>query len=57
MMVSSPWNLECHPRGPEQKLVCEASKRMVLGKTRKILLTVFVTARNTGKGAEAYILR
>jgi invasion protein IalB len=56
-LVSSPWNLECHPIGPEQKLVCDASKKIALEKTRKILLTVFVTPRNTGKGAEAYVLR
>jgi invasion protein IalB len=56
-LVSSPWNLECHPTGPEQKLVCDASKKIALEKTRKILLTVFVTPRNTGKGAEAYVLR
>lgn len=56
-LVSNPWNLECHPTGPEQKLVCEVSKKIALEKTRKILLTVFVTPRNTGKGAEAYVLR
>ena len=56
-LVSSNWNLECHPSGPEQKLACEISKKVALEKTRKILLTVFITPRNTGKGAEAYILR
>jgi invasion protein IalB len=56
-LVSGPWNLECHPAGPEQKLVCEVSKKIALEKTRKILLTVFVTPRNAGKGAEAHVLR
>jgi invasion protein IalB len=56
-LITSNWNLECHPTGPEQKLVCEISKKIALQKTRKILLIVFVTPRNTGKGAEAYVLR
>ncbi len=56
-LVSSNWNLDCHPAGPEQKLVCEVSKKIALETTRKILLTVFVTPRNAGKGADAYVLR
>lgn len=56
-LVSTNWNVGCQPAQQGKKMLCEASKRVLLAKGRSLLLAVYVTPTGKGKGTEAYMLR
>ncbi len=56
-IVSGSWNLGCAPVGGDKKLLCEASRTIVLKNTGKVLLSVFITPWTQTKATAAYVLR
>ncbi len=56
-LVATNWNVGCQPAQQGKKMLCEASKRILLEQGRSLLLAIYVTPTGKGKGAEAFILR
>lgn len=56
-IVPGSWNLGCKPFGNSGELLCEASRVIVLKKTKKALISVFVSPWKQAKATAPYLLR
>lgn len=56
-LVTTSWDLGCKPLGKSNELACEASKRVALKQTGKVLLSVFITPRKQKDKSQSFLLR